>query len=168
MDFSSPQIDKIFKSSIPVLSTLFFVLLNLAPWPLPILKHMLVPFVLMSICYWVINRPENFSMRWSFIFGVLQDLLSGQMLGVMAFSYLVADYVVRSQRQFFITQSFMYAWGGCAIAISATTALQWLIVFVFMKQPVDVTLLVVRSLMGVLLFPLMARLLNALQQRFMV
>jgi rod shape-determining protein MreD len=165
MDSSLRHLDQLFRFSLPVATVLFLVLLNMVPWPWQWLRSMLAPMPLVAICYWVIHRPQLFSMRWSFIIGILQDLLFGQMLGVLAFSYLVADFFLRSHRQFFMRQSFIFIWLAFAVAIAATMALQGLIAFYFMGQPVDMMALAFRAGLGVLLFPLVARLLHGIERR---
>ncbi len=150
-------------ASMPVLSVLFFVLINLVPWPYAWLRTVLAPLVVVALCYWIIHRPQLFGMRWSFAIGLLQDLLSGQMPGVQAFSYMVADYVLRGNRHLFVRGTFIVTWVAFAVAICATLALQGAIARFFMDQPVDIEALLARAGLGVLLYPLMARLLHSLE-----
>lgn len=83
------------KASLPVFSCLVFLLLMIVPWPTPTVKAILSAFPLMALCYWIVNRPEHFSMAWSFIIGFMQDVLLGQPLGVTALTYLAADFFLR-------------------------------------------------------------------------
>ncbi len=152
------------KACLPVLSCVLFLLLMIVPWPTPTAKAILSAFPLMALCYWVVNRPEHFSMAWSFIIGFIQDVLLGQPLGVTALTYLAADFFLRGQRQFFLQQSFQHLWMVFGIVMIGVSAAQWLVASLVIRAWVDVTPVVLRAVIGILFFPLVTLVLHYLQR----
>jgi rod shape-determining protein MreD len=164
MSNSLQRFEEIGRTSLPVGTCLLFLMLIVVPWPIPMVKIILSVFPLMTLCFWVINRPEHFSMAWSFIIGFLQDVLLGQPLGVTALAYLAADFFLRGQRQFFLQQSFQHLWMMFAIVIIGVSTVQWLVVSWVMHGWVDLLPVLLRVVVGVLFFPLMTMLLHYVQR----
>lgn len=152
------------KACLPVASCLFFLMLMIVPWPTPTIKAILSAFPLMALCFWIINRPEHFSLAWSFIIGFMQDVLLGQPLGVTALTYLAADFFLRGQRQFFLQQSFHHLWMVFALVMFAVSVIQWLVASSVMHAWVDIAPILLRMVIGVLFFPLVTMLLNQIQR----
>ncbi|HVY12839.1 MAG TPA: rod shape-determining protein MreD, partial [Alphaproteobacteria bacterium] len=121
------QIDRTLQASLPVAWCFILVLFTLAPWPSPVLHTLADALPLMMICYWTVQRPEAFPMRWAFLLGFLQDMLSGQFLGVTALSYLLADFSLRSQRNSLLHQPFFFNWLIYALVLAGANILQWLL-----------------------------------------
>lgn len=152
------------KASLPVFSCLVFLLLMIVPWPTPTVKAILSAFPLMALCYWIVNRPEHFSMAWSFIIGFMQDVLLGQPLGVTALTYLAADFFLRGQRQFFLQQSFLHLWMMFAVVIVGVSAVQWLVASFVIHAWVEIPPVILRVVIGILFFPLVTTVLHAAQR----
>jgi rod shape-determining protein MreD len=152
------------RTSLPVGSVILLMLLALAPWPWPWFRSLLFPLPLMAVCYWIIYRPDLFSMRWSFITGLIHDLLLGVVPGLMAFSFLAADFVLRRRHSAGSDRPFMSNWLLFAVIVLAVTCLQWAMARLLFKLPVDLVTLLLTALPGILLFPILARVLHAGQR----
>ena len=158
------RFEDIIKSCLPVASCLFFLMLMMVPWPTPTIKAILSAFPLMTLCFWIINRPEHFSLAWSFIVGFMQDVLLGQPLGVTALTYLAADFFLRGQRQFFLQQSFHHLWMVFAFVLFGVALTQLLVASLVIHAWVEVAPILLRVVIGILFFPLMTMLLNQIQR----
>ena len=158
------RVEELLKSCLPVASCLFFLMLMVVPWPTPTIKAILSAFPLMTLCFWIINRPEHFSLAWSFIIGFAQDVLLGQPLGVTALTYLAADFFLRGQRQFFLQQSFHHLWMVFAVVMFGVSITQWLVASLVIHAWVDIMPILLRIVIGILFFPLMTMLLNHIQR----
>lgn len=158
------QFENFFKASLPVASCVFFLLLMIVPWPMPTAKAVLSVFPLMILCFWVVNRPEHFSMAWSFIIGFLQDVLLGQPLGITALTYLAADFFLRGQRQFFLQQSFRHLWTMFGVVILCVSLVQWLVASLIIHAWVEIMPMCLKVGIGVLFFPMTTVILHHLQR----
>jgi rod shape-determining protein MreD len=151
------------KAFVPVVLCVIFTLLSLAPWPSPIISAILDPIPLVLLCVFVINRPDAFPMYASFGLGLLRDILTGQFLGVATVSYLLADYILRSQRVFFLNQPFFYTWFVYAIVLALANGLQWGLSCLFAQSMLDPMPSLLRVAFGVLMFPVLSGLVQRLQ-----
>ena len=158
------RFEDVIKSCLPVVSCLFFLMLMVVPWPTPTIKAILSAFPLMTLCFWIINRPENFSLAWSFIIGFAQDVLLGQPLGVTALTYLAADFFLRGQRQFFLQQSFHHLWMMFAFVMVGVALTQWLVASLVIHAWVDIMPILLRIVIGILFFPMMIAILHQLHR----
>lgn len=154
------------KSLFPYLSVFFFIILGLLPWPTPFFAKLFLHVPLLVVCYWVVNRPDLFGKRGSFLAGLLQDFLQGHMLGLMAFSYLAADYILRAQHDDFVRRPFVLNWAYMAAVLAGTTALQWVMVQFFTGEPVALIPLFYSLLPALLVYPLLHFVLFGLQRAF--
>jgi rod shape-determining protein MreD len=167
MESSWYRFDIALRALVPVGSCLILMLLTVVPWPWPELRTLFSTFSLMALCYWVVNRPDLFSMRWSFIIGFVHDVLLGQPIGLTALCYLGADFFLRSQRQFFLHQSFRHFWVMFAVVMLGVSFVQWGMTSLIIRQPLDILPIGMKVLMAVLLFPLMVFSLHAVQRLFL-
>lgn len=164
MDDTLQKLDRGLRAALPVGVCLFFILLMLVPWPFPHARQLLSLVVFMALCHWVVHAPDYFSMRWSFIIGFLQDVLLGQPLGISALTYLAADFFLRTQRLFFLQQSFRHFWMVFAAMAALISLAQWGVAHVFMGQGVSMSSLLLNIVTGILLFPLISVVLHGIQR----
>lgn len=67
------------------------IVLNLIPFPRAVAAAMPQWFLLL-ILFWVINKPEKYSVGFAFSIGLLADAISGSPLGLHAFLYVFLVY----------------------------------------------------------------------------
>lgn len=167
MEDFAHKLDKSLRAAIPVGVCLLFLLLMLVPWPWAELRGLLGMVVLMALCYWVVHAPDFFSMRWSFIIGFLQDVLLGQPLGLSALLFLGADIFLRTQRLFFLQQSFRHFWIVFTLIAVALNCAVWIVRHVFLENGGSPMPFLINTLSGILLFPLISLFLHGLQRLFL-
>lgn len=80
-------------SSVIYLTLLVAVLLMLIPLP-DILRYARPEWVVMTLIYWAMALPNRVSIGVAWFSGLLMDIVSGEQLGLQAFSYALAIYLV--------------------------------------------------------------------------
>ena len=158
------NIDSLLRSSIPVLTVILPLLLLFIPWNEPLLHSIIAPLALISLCHWVVNRPDLFGMYWSFIIGFIYDALIGAPLGITALAYLAADFFLRSQRSFFLHQSFVRFWIVVSVIILAVMFSQWGIANFITEKHLPLLPPILKAMLGILALPLLSSILHILQK----
>ncbi len=155
MDGIFYRIDHAARASLPVISCFILILLTFAPWP-PLIKSFLQALPLVLLCFWVMHRPDLFKTHWSFLLGLLYDMLAGQVIGLTALSFLVADVVLRSQRGFFRNYSFLAGWMAASFVIAGVSLIPWAMASTFSGELRELSPTGIRIAFSVLLFPVIA------------
>ena len=104
------SIFKVFQQGIPGLLVLILLLFSVMPFSIFGIGSVLPPFALIGIFYWGIYRPDLLPKIMIFIFGFLQDIMSGGPLGLWSLIFLIFHLVVENQRDFFIGKKFIIEW----------------------------------------------------------
>jgi rod shape-determining protein MreD len=112
-----------------------------------------------SIYYWTLYRPDLMPAALVFALGLLYDVLSGAPVGAHAAMLVVAHAVLTRQRRFLIDKTFILNWVGFAVLAAGGCVLIWLAASVFYSAPVDPWGLLFQTLMTIVAYPLVFRLL---------
>ena len=79
------------------------------------------------VFFWSIYAPDFMPPPGVFLIGLSQDLLNGGPIGLWAMVYLVTQYVVLSQRAYFLGREPKVVWIGFGFAAAAAGVMIWLI-----------------------------------------
>lgn len=131
------KLDNFARSLAPGLITLVLILLSVMPTKIPGWSHIAPAFVLMSVYYWAIYRPDLLPAIAVFALGLIEDVLSGAPIGVHAFSLLLAYGLVVSQRRFFHGKSFGVVWWGFMLVAAGVMTVEWLLMSALKGAPID-------------------------------
>ncbi|HLZ66801.1 MAG TPA: rod shape-determining protein MreD [Aliidongia sp.] len=118
-------VDGIGQRLVPAAFTLVLAILSVIPLGIPGYAQVTPNFVLMSIYYWTIYRPDHLPYLVVFLIGLLVDLLTFGPPGATPFALLIVRATVLSQRKFFVGKNFPILWWGFALATVAVTVLMW-------------------------------------------
>ena len=160
MSVISEQMDMFLRLCVPYLVMFTLFVLNMVFFSTPLSTTIEIPFVVMVIYYWSIYRPTLIPPLLVFIIGLCLDLISGFPVGLSSLVFLIIRQSVSEQRLFLTGQPFMVIWLGFGIVGTISALVQW-VLFGLMHfqwtpiQPVNLTIVA-----GVLLFPVIALLLN--------
>jgi rod shape-determining protein MreD len=146
---------------------LTFLLLNIVSFSMPHAGDFKPFFLLMAVYYWAIYRPTVMPVAYTFILGLVMDLLTELPLGLSAFVLLSLQMVVRHSRLFLMGQPYVMVWLGFGILSLAYTLSFWFLMSLANFQFVPMSSLVqmlVAALLSVLLFPLASLLLQAVHR----
>ena len=76
------RLDLLGRSFVPFLVTLMLAILMALPLRLPALSTIMPAFTLIAVYYWAVHKPHLMPLWAVFLIGLVQDLLSGEPLGV--------------------------------------------------------------------------------------
>ncbi|MEX2250192.1 MAG: rod shape-determining protein MreD [Parvibaculum sp.] len=156
---------RIFMTVAPFVMGLACVLLSFVPFGRIFGSSLTPAFALMAIYYWAIVRPEMFPPLAVFAVGLVFDLLSGGIIGLWAFVYVVTYAVVISQRTLVVNAPFSVFWLGFLAVATFAGALAWAVVSIFYGMPVPPSSLVQHMVLTVAVFPVFAMIFGRVQTR---
>ncbi len=148
------KLDSGLRHLIPALVSFLMALLTVIAWPVPWLGTIMPPLSLIALYYWTCHRPDLFPIGVAFALGLLTDSLSGLPIGVSAFLFTLAHFVILRQRRFFAGHSFIVLWLGFALTTFILTLMQYLILFVLRGEATPLFPLFFQTILGALFFPL--------------
>lgn len=156
---------RVFTIVAPFVIGLVCVLLSFVPFGRIVGSPLTPAFALMAIYYWAIVRPEMFPPLAVFAVGLLFDLLSGGIIGLWAFVYVVTYAVVISQRMLVVNAPFSVFWFGFAVAATFASAIAWLVVSLFHGMAVPPVPLMRHMVLTVAVFPIFVMIFGRIQTR---
>lgn len=142
-----------------------FLALPLRPFegwaPTPI-----IPLVV--VFFWSVYAPEFLPSVSVFIIGLLQDLLTGGPLGLWAAVYLVTQFIVMSQRSYFLGREQKVVWLGFALAAAGASLMLWLVMSLMSGALLPLRGLLAQMAATVLIYPLFGIAFGQLHRRVLV
>lgn len=115
------------KAATPTLLGLFGVLMLALPLRLGegFIPTPLLPLVI--VFFWSIYGPAYLPSGSVFVIGLIQDLLTGGPLGLWPAVYLLAQFIVLSQRSYFLGREQKVVWIGFAFVAAGAGLMLWLV-----------------------------------------
>ena len=165
MGYRAETLLSLLRAATPLLLGLFGVIIlalplrifeGLAPTPI-------IPLVV--VFFWSIYAPAYMPSLSVFFIGLLQDLLTGGPLGLWAVVYLVTQYIVMSQREYFLGREQKVVWLGFALAAAAASLILWLVMSLMSGVLLPMGGLVAQMAATVLIYPLFGVAFGALHHR---
>ena len=126
----------------------------------------IIPLVV--VYFWSIYAPEYMPSVSVFIIGFLQDLLTGGPLGLWAVVYLVTQFVVLSQRPYFLGREQKVVWLGFAMAAVGASVILWLVMSLMSGVLLPVGGLLGQMIATVLMYPVFGIAFGELHRRVLV
>ena len=100
---------------VPVATMLFLALVGSMPVGSHYAFEIFPMLNIIAIFYWTIYRPDLVPPVVLFLIGLIDDVVMGTPLGLMASVFLFAYGITLAQRQFFIRKPFYVTWLGFSI-----------------------------------------------------
>lgn len=160
------KLDFTLRAALPPIMTLFFILFAAMPMSWAFLSDLVTPLAFASVCFWVIYTPEIFGARWSFFFGLIQDVLAGGVFGVTALAYLLAERVLRHQPPHLLQQSFGIFWLLYALLAVCAGLIQWGAASLLLRDFAAIEPVTLRAALGIGIFPGVVFILSQFQRAF--
>lgn len=161
------RIDLALRSVTPFLMTVALILLGAMPLSMPIDLPITPAFGLMAVFYWSVYRPDLMPAVAVFALGLMQDLISGALLGITAVIWLGTFGIVLNQRKIFLGKPFAMSWWGFSMVAVAAGAARWLISSALAGHLLDAHRMTAELTATVLLFPLAVALFVATHRRIL-
>lgn len=168
MGYRAETLFRLFKAAAPTLLGVLGVLILAAPIrlfegvaPTPILP-------LVIVFFWSVYGPDYLPPFSVFMIGLLQDLLTGSPLGLWPAVYLVTQYIVMSQRAYFLGREQKVVWLGFALASAGAGLILWLVMSLMSGVLLPVRHLLLQLAATVLIYPLFGVAFGELHRRVLV
>lgn len=152
---------------VPVTATFALVLIAVVPLGIPYFAPVTPLFTVMAVYYWTIYRPDLLPSYAVFAAGLMQDVLSGEPVGLMALVLLLVHGVCLSQRRVLAGKSFLVGWFGFSLVAAGAAFVSWLLVSIYYTQLVDPLPGAVQLGASVALYPVLAHLFGLGEQRML-
>ncbi len=153
------RLDFFARSLFPFLVTLGLLLLAMMPLRVPALSSVMPALALLAVYHFTIRFPRLMPYWAAFLIGIIQDLLSGGVLGATAITFLAMQAVIRGQYRVFATASFTLSWALFLVTGASAFVLFWLLSSLGMLTLLDPRPAVFQYLMTIACYPALAWLL---------
>ncbi|MBI1393065.1 MAG: rod shape-determining protein MreD [Alphaproteobacteria bacterium] len=162
------NLGRFFRAATPTLLGAFGVILWAAPLRLfeGQLPTPLLPLVV--VYFWSIYSPSNLPAFGVFLIGIFQDLLAGAPLGLWPTIYLVAIYLVGTQRSYFHGRDQQVVWLGFAVIAVIASAILWSVMSLMSGERLPVGPLAIQMAATVALYPLIAGVFAEFHRRIVI
>ncbi len=168
MGYRAENLFRLFKAAAPTLLGLFGVIILALPVrffegvvPTPI-----IPLVI--VFFWSIYGPSYLPALSVFLIGLLQDLLTGGPLGLYAGVYLVTQFVVMSQRSYFLGREQKVVWLGFSLVAVGASVILWLVMSLMSGVLLSPAALLLQMLATVMIYPVFGIVFGELHRRVLV
>ena len=150
------RLDVLGRSFVPFLVTLLLAVLMALPLRLPALSLIMPALTLVAVYYWAVHKPHLMPLWAVFLIGLVQDLLSGEPLGVAIIVLLCTHAFISWQRRVFLSASFGLVWCMFMLVAAAALTLMWLLACLGLMAYVDPQPLMFQYLLTVAAYPFFA------------
>jgi len=147
------RLDRISRSVAPLTLCIGLLIMAALPLRLPGFGRVAPDVALIAVFYWSVYRPDLFPAAAAFFLGLFNDVLIGGPLGASAFVLLLAHWLVRSQRRFFVGKSFAVVWWAFGMVAVGAGLIAWLVAMALALVPVSITPALFRCVLTVALYP---------------
>jgi len=153
-----------FRAALPFISTLLLILLMQLPYRLSFLDDLLPFLPLAAVYYWCIFKPNLMPVWAVFLLGLLEDILSGGPLGMMALLLLLVRIFVLQQGRRFLEREFLFSWLVFLVVALIFGLATWAISSVYIRETQNFWNVLGQSMLTVAIFPGVVWLLRWLRQ----
>ena len=138
---------------LPFLTSLLLAIIMVLPYKIPYFGNLMPYLTLIAVYYWVVVRPELLPVSAVFVIGLLQDILGGGPLGMMALLLLLVRQFVLIQGRNFLERDFLFNWLIFVIISLVFGFCGWAVASVYYKTVLNYWHAVGQSLLTIALFP---------------
>ncbi|MFC7333438.1 rod shape-determining protein MreD [Rhodocista pekingensis] len=162
------RLDQTGRHLLPLGTTVLFMLVGMTPTQIPGLVQVAPPLMLMAVVYWAVHRPDLLRPTLVFLLGVLNDLLGGAPLGMTALVFVLAYWLLLTQRRFFLGNSFLLLWIGFTMVALGAAAVQWAVYSLMAAELLTFRAAGFQVMLATAVFPLAAWVLMRLHRAFLM
>ena len=152
------------RQTVPVMTMLLLVLIGSMPLGSLHTFEIFPMLNIIVIFYWTVYRPDLVPPVVLFLIGLIDDVVMGTPLGLMACVFVLLYGVTLTQRQFFIGKPFYVTWLGFSVISAVCICLIWVLVALFAGRLGIVITPFIKYTITLLSFPSAAWLLVRIQR----
>jgi rod shape-determining protein MreD len=150
------RLDVVARSISPFFVTLLLVLAGMLPLRIVDLSPIVPALALIGVFFWSVHRPDLMPIWAVFLIGLVQDLLTGGIIGPGIVGLLIAHAFVVWQLRFFLAASFAVIWVAFMLVAAAALGVTWLLTCVGLLIYVDPAPLFFQYLVTLAFYPCLA------------
>ncbi len=158
------HVDTGLRAITPVLLTFLLLVISRLPFGIEGLESAMPLLTLMAAYFWTIYRPNLMPSIALFLLGLLQDLVTGGPLGLMALVLLLVHWLVDAQRRVFLGKSFVVAWWGFGLVALGAEGVIWLLACIYYDDLLGVKPFAFQFMLTVAIYPCFAWLFSWVQR----
>jgi rod shape-determining protein MreD len=149
---------------LPIVTMVVAALLSVEPLHVAGYAGLTPAFTLMATYHWTIYRPDLLPPPVLFLFGTIQDLLSGGLPGVTAVTLLLARAMIGPNRHYFVDRPFPVIWAGFTLLTAVAMLLSWAVHSLLAADLLDLRGPVLHTVLTISVFPIASFLLGRSQR----
>jgi len=151
-------------SLLPVATTILAMLVSIQPIQITGYAAVTPAFTLMAVYHWTMYRPDLLPALALFVIGTVQDLLSGELLGMTALILLISRAFLLSQRRHFVNRPFPFVWAGLSLLTGGAMLLLWSLHSLLAAELLDFRSTMFRTVLTISFYPVASFLLGRSQR----
>ncbi len=141
------------RAVLPFLSTLALILLMQPQYKIAYFNNM-VPFLsLAAVYYWCIFKPRLMPVSVVFLLGLIQDILSGGPLGMMALLLILVRVFVLSQGRRLLEREFLFNWLVFFVLALVFGFVTWAVASLYLREAQNYWTILGQSMLTIAIFP---------------
>lgn len=109
---------------------------------------------LIVVYFWTIYDPEKMPAYLVFVLGLVQDALTGGPFGLWSAAYLAAQFIILSQRSYFLGRDPQVVWLGFAVTALGVGLAIWLLQSLMSGGLLPLVAIVFQIAVTILIYPL--------------
>ena len=149
---------------LPVATTILAMLVSIQPIQITGYAAVTPAFTLMAVYHWTMYRPDLLPALALFVIGTVQDLLSGELLGMTALILLISRAFLLSQRRHFVNRPFPFVWAGLSLLTGGAMLLLWSLHSLLAAELLDFRSTMFRTVLTISFYPVASFLLGRSQR----
>ena len=157
-------VDTGFRVITPVVLAFLMLVISRLPFGIEGLESAMPLLTLIACYYWTIYRPNLMPSIALFFLGLLQDLVTGGPLGLMALVLLLVHWVVDAQRRVFLGKPFVVGWWGFGLIALGAEGVIWMLASIYYDQLLVVRPFAFQFMLTVAIYPCFAWLFSLVQR----
>ena len=160
------NITSVFQRTLPLLSSLFLLLLSYVPLDFSLLNNVRPVIGISCVYFWLIHRPDLFNLWSIYFYGMIDDIISASPFGSNILAMLILYLLITNLSKFFNAKPFVVMWYGFAAIALITMLCRWLVVSIYYSQFLPLSMLFFSYMVTVAAYPFVSLLLAFVQNNF--
>jgi len=146
--------------SFPFLSTILLLLVMVLPYKIAYFDNLMPFLTLIAVYYWSVFKPGLLPISAVFALGLLQDILSGGPLGMMALLLVVVRVIVLNQGRNFLERDFLFNWLVFVLMAFIFGLFSWAVASYYLREAQNFWNILGQSILTIAVFPVVVWLLG--------
>lgn len=150
---------------LPFLSALLLLVVMVLPFKIAYFDNLMPFLTLIAVYYWSVFKPHLMPTSAVFVIGLLQDILSGGPLGMMALLLVLVRVFVLNQGRNFLERDFLFNWLVFVVLSLVFGLANWAVASYYLRDAQNFWNTLGQSILTIAIFPAVIWLLGLIRTR---